>query len=155
MLQQRARVPLLIASDLEGGTALRLTGGTAFPSNMGVGATGRDQDAYAMGRITALEGRAVGIHFAFAPVADINSNPANPIINTRSFGSDPRAVAGLVVGGDPRPAGQRDARDGEALSRVTATSRSILTWRCRVLDVPWAGSTRSNWCRSGAPSRRA
>ena len=96
MLQQRARVPLLIASDLEGGTALRLTGGTAFPSNMGVGATGRDQDAYAMGRITALEGRAVGIHFALAPVADLNSNPANPIINTRSFGSDPRAVAGLV-----------------------------------------------------------
>ena len=95
-LQRHARVPLLIASDLEAGTALRLTGGTAFPSNMGVGATGRDQDAYAMGRITALEGRAVGIHFALAPVADINSNAANPIINTRSFGSDPRAVARLV-----------------------------------------------------------
>jgi beta-N-acetylhexosaminidase len=95
-LQQAARVPLLIASDLEAGTALRLTGGTAFPSNMGVGATRRDRDAYAMGRITALEGRAVGIHLALAPVADLNSNPGNPIINTRSFGSDPRAVAGLV-----------------------------------------------------------
>ena len=95
-LQQRAHVPLLIASDLESGTALRLTGGTAFPSNMGIGATRRDRDAYAVGRITALEGRAVGIHFALAPVADLNSNPANPIINTRSFGSDPRAVASLV-----------------------------------------------------------
>ena len=95
-LQQHARVPLLIASDLEAGTALRLVGGTAFPSNMGVGATGRDGDAYAMGRITALEGRAVGIHLALAPVADINSNPLNPIINTRSFGADPRAVARLV-----------------------------------------------------------
>lgn len=95
-LQRHARVPLLIASDLEGGTALRLTGGTAFPGNMGIGATGRDQDAYAMGRITALEGRAVGIHFALAPVADINNNAANPIINTRSFGSDPRAVARMV-----------------------------------------------------------
>jgi len=96
-LQRHARIPLLIASDLEAGTALRLTGGTAFPSNMGIGATGRDQDAYAMGRITALEGRAVGIHFALAPVADINSNAANPIINTRSFGSDPHAVARLVA----------------------------------------------------------
>ena len=95
-LQRHARVPLLIASDLEAGTALRLTGGTAFPSNMGIGATGRDQDAYAMGRITAIEGRAVGIHFALAPVADINNNAANPIINTRSFGSDPHAVARLV-----------------------------------------------------------
>ena len=47
-LQRHARIPLLIASDLEAGTALRLTGGTAFPSNMGIGATGRDQDAYAM-----------------------------------------------------------------------------------------------------------
>ncbi len=97
ILQQHARVPLLIASDLEGGTALRLTGGTAFPGNMGVGATGREQDAYQMGRITALEGRAVGIHLALAPVADLNSNPANPIINTRSFGSDPHAAAGLVA----------------------------------------------------------
>ena len=95
-LQRRARVPLLIGSDLEAGTALRLVGGTAFPSNMGIGATGREQDAYAVGRITALEGRAVGIHLAFAPVADINSNPANPIINTRSFGADPRAVSRLV-----------------------------------------------------------
>jgi beta-glucosidase-like glycosyl hydrolase len=95
-LQRHARVPLLIASDLEAGTALRLTGGTPFPSNMGIGATGRDADAYAVGRITALEGRAVGIHFALAPVADINSNAANPIINTRSFGADPHAVARLV-----------------------------------------------------------
>jgi beta-N-acetylhexosaminidase len=64
---------------------------------MGVGASARDSDAYAMGRITAEEGRAVGIHLAFAPVADVNNNPANPIINTRSFGEDPRAVARLVA----------------------------------------------------------
>ncbi|MES1259340.1 MAG: glycoside hydrolase family 3 N-terminal domain-containing protein, partial [Gemmatimonadota bacterium] len=50
-----------------------------------------------MGRITAIEGRAVGIHMAFAPVADVNSNPDNPIINTRSFGGDPHAVARLVT----------------------------------------------------------
>ncbi len=96
-LQRRARVPLLVAADLESGTALRLVGGTGFPSNMGVGATGRDRDAYEIGRITALEGRAVGIHLALAPVADVNNNPANPIINTRSFGEDPVVVARLVA----------------------------------------------------------
>lgn len=96
-LQGRSQLPLLVASDLEGGTAIRLVGGTPFPFNMGVGATVRDSDAYAMGRITAEEGRAVGIHLAFAPVADVNNNPANPIINTRSFGEDARAVARLVA----------------------------------------------------------
>lgn len=96
VLQQSAPIPLLIASDLEGGTAMRFTGGTAFPTNMGVAATGRELDAYEMGRITALEGRAVGIHLDFAPVADVNNNAANPIINTRSFGENPDAVAMFV-----------------------------------------------------------
>src|SRR5262245_17533729 len=96
-LQSRSRLPLLVAADLEGGTAIRLVGGTPFPTNMGVGASGRDSDAYAMGQVTAEEGRAVGIHLAFAPVADVNNDPANPIINTRSFGEDPRTVARLVA----------------------------------------------------------
>jgi beta-N-acetylhexosaminidase len=64
---------------------------------MGVAAAGGELDAYQMGRVTALEGRAVGIHLSFAPVADVNNNPANPIINTRSFGEDPAQVAKLVV----------------------------------------------------------
>ncbi len=96
VLQQSAPIPLLIASDLEGGTAMRFNGGTAFPTNMGVAATGRELDAYEMGRITAIEGRAVGIHLDFAPVADVNNNAANPIINTRSFGENPDAVAMFV-----------------------------------------------------------
>jgi beta-N-acetylhexosaminidase len=96
-LQQQAALPLLVASDLEGGTAMRFNGGTAFPTNMGVAATGRESDAYDMGRITAVEGRAVGIHLVFAPVADVNNNAANPIINTRSFGGNPTAVATLVA----------------------------------------------------------
>jgi beta-N-acetylhexosaminidase len=96
VLQQSSRLPLLVASDLEGGTAMRFLGGTAFPTNMGVAATGRELDAYEMGRVTAIEGRAVGIQVDFAPVADVNNNPANPIINTRSFGEDPAAVAELV-----------------------------------------------------------
>ena len=96
-LQQLSDLPLLIASDLEGGTSIRFNGGTPLPPNMGVAATGSDTAAYTMGRITALEGRAVGVHLAFAPVADVNNNPANPIINTRSFGEDPAAVARLVA----------------------------------------------------------
>ena len=95
-LQRRSPLPLLVAADLESGTAGRFLGGTAFPTNMGVAATGRELDAYEMGRITALEGRAVGIDLALAPVADVNNNPANPIINTRSFGEDASRVATLV-----------------------------------------------------------
>ncbi|HEY9445209.1 MAG TPA: glycoside hydrolase family 3 N-terminal domain-containing protein [Gemmatimonadales bacterium] len=96
-LQQRSRLPLLVTSDLEGGTSIRLNGGTYLPPNMGVGAAGSDSLAYEMGRITALEGRAVGIHLAFAPVADVNNNPDNPIINTRSFGEDPAEVGRLAA----------------------------------------------------------
>ncbi|HEX3234460.1 MAG TPA: glycoside hydrolase family 3 N-terminal domain-containing protein [Gemmatimonadales bacterium] len=96
-LQQRSPLPLLVASDFEGGTSIRLVGGTFFPPNMGVGATGSDSAAYQMGRITALEGRAVGVHLAFAPVADVNNDPANPIINVRSFGEDPVEVGRFVA----------------------------------------------------------
>jgi beta-N-acetylhexosaminidase len=95
-LQRRSALPLLVSADLEGGSAFRLTGGTAFPTNMGVAAGGREADAYIMGRVTAVEGRAVGIHMTFAPVADVNNNPANPVINTRAFGADPHLVARFV-----------------------------------------------------------
>ncbi len=96
-LQRRARVPLLVASDFEGGTAFRINGGTAFPTNMGVGAGGLESAAFEMGRIIAEEGRALGVHLSFSPVADVNNNPANPIINTRSFGGDPALVARMVA----------------------------------------------------------
>ena len=104
-LQEHARVPLMIAADLESGAGFRLRGAihvptnidlggaTDFPSQMAVGATGDPELAYRMGRVTAREARAVGIHVPFAPVLDVNSNPDNPIINVRSFGEDPAAVA--------------------------------------------------------------
>lgn len=95
-LQRRAPLPLLVGADLEGGAAFRITGATAFVPNMGIAAGGRDADAFEVARVTAAEARAVGIHMAFAPVADVNSNPANPIINVRSFGEDPAAVARFV-----------------------------------------------------------
>jgi beta-N-acetylhexosaminidase len=97
-LQVRSRLPLLISADLEWGAAMRVVGATAFPQIMAAGATDDPHDAYTIGAAAALEGRAVGIHVNFAPDADINNNPANPIINTRSFGEDPRAVARLVAG---------------------------------------------------------
>jgi beta-N-acetylhexosaminidase len=109
-LQRRSKLPLLIASDLEGGSSFRFNGGTPFPTNMGVGATGSERAAYQMGRITASEGRAVGVHLTFSPVADVNNNPANPIINTRSFGGDARAVARLVA------AAVRGTQDGGMLA---------------------------------------
>ncbi len=96
-LQSRAKIPLLVGADFERGTAMRLEEGTSFPFAMGVAATGSPQDAYTMGKITALEARAAGVHWVFAPVADVNSNPDNPIINTRSFGEDPRRVAEFVA----------------------------------------------------------
>lgn len=96
-LQQRSRLPLLMAADLENGTGMRLDGGTAFPAPMAFGATGRELDAYELGRVTAIEARAVGIHMTFSPVADLNNNPANPIINTRSWGEAPGAVGPLLA----------------------------------------------------------
>ena len=95
-LQKSARIPLLFAADFERGTAMRLEEGTSFPHMMAVAAAGRSQDAYTVGRVTANEARAVGVHWIFGPVADVNSNPDNPIINVRSFGEDPRRVGAFV-----------------------------------------------------------
>ncbi len=96
-LQERSALPLLIAADLEWGSGMRLVGGTSFPMAMAIGATGDTSDAYELGRVTALEARAAGIHMTFSPVADVNNNPSNPIINTRSFGENPAAVSRLVA----------------------------------------------------------
>ncbi len=95
-LQSRSRLPLLISADLEWGAGMRVIGATSFPQIMAAGATGRPEDAYTIGSAAAIEGRAVGIHVNFAPDADLNNNPLNPIINTRSFGEDPKAVGRLV-----------------------------------------------------------
>lgn len=96
-LQEHAKIPLLVAADLERGTAMRIDEGTAFPFAMSVAATGNTLDAYTMGRITAVEARAAGVNWIFAPVADVNVDPDNPIINIRSFGEDPQQVADHVA----------------------------------------------------------
>lgn len=96
-LQRRAKIPLLVAADFESGTGMRLDEGTSFPSAMAIAATGDPQLAYTAGKITALEARAAGVQWIFAPDADVNDNPDNPIINIRSFGEDPQSVAEYVT----------------------------------------------------------
>lgn len=96
-LQSNAKLPLLFAADFERGVSMRLMGTTVFPHAMAFGADGKLEDAETFGRITAEESRAIGIHWNFFPDADVNSNPVNPIINTRSFGEDPRQVGDLVA----------------------------------------------------------
>ncbi|HXE75089.1 MAG TPA: glycoside hydrolase family 3 N-terminal domain-containing protein [Candidatus Xenobia bacterium] len=94
-LQKLAKVPLLITADLEGGAGYQFNGGTRVPRAMALGATGSEELVYEAGRITALEGRALGIGVNFYPVVDVNNNPRNPIINIRAFGEDPAQVARL------------------------------------------------------------
>ena len=95
-LQADSKLPLLIAADLERGLASRLSNVPDFPWPMALGAAGNPADAERLGAITAREARAVGIEWALAPVADVNNNPANPVINDRSFGGDPDSVGILV-----------------------------------------------------------
>jgi len=97
-LQSMSKVPLLFGADLEAGAGFRARGGyfvpnaidlggaIVFPPEMAIGATRDTVLAYEQGRLTALEGRALGIHIAYAPVLDVNNNPDNPVINTRSYG---------------------------------------------------------------------
>ena len=96
-LQREAEIPLIFAADFERGLSMRLNGVTAFPHAMAFGATGNPQYANDFGRITAEEARAIGVDWNFFPDADVNSNPANPIINTRSFGEDPAQVSQFVT----------------------------------------------------------
>ncbi len=96
-LQRESRLPLIVAADFERGLSMRLNGATIFPHAMAFGAAGKPELAEQFGKIVAREARAVGVEWNFFPVADVNSNPANPIINTRSFGEDPEQVAALEV----------------------------------------------------------
>jgi len=96
-LQREAKVPLIFTADFERGLAMRFKATTGFPHAMAVGATGNPHYAEQEGAVTAQEARAIGVEWNFFPVADVNSNPANPIINTRSFGEDPQQVADFVA----------------------------------------------------------
>lgn len=92
-MQRLAVIPLLIAADFEHGITMRIEGATPFPNIMALGAVDDVELTYSMAKVIAREGRAIGVHQNYAPVADVNNNPFNPIINTRSFGESPELVA--------------------------------------------------------------
>ncbi len=96
-MQSQSAIPILVQADLEYGLDGRFKGGTALPWPMALAATGDPDLAFEAGRITAEEGRALGIHLALAPVVDVNNNPDNPIINTRAFSEDPDQVSEYAI----------------------------------------------------------
>ncbi len=91
-MQAKSKVPILVDADIESGLGRRYPGAVTLPPMMAIAATGDSKYGYEAGRIAAEEGRAVGIHFNLSPVVDVNNNPKNPIINTRSFGEVPDSV---------------------------------------------------------------
>jgi beta-N-acetylhexosaminidase len=95
-LQSLSAVPLLNTADFEAGVGFRIMGATAFPRAMAFGAARDERLAYEAGRVTGEETRALGVHVNFAPVVDVNNNPRNPVINTRSYGEDPALVGALA-----------------------------------------------------------
>ena len=95
-LQALSRIPMLNTGDFEAGLGFRIEGATLFPRAMAFGAAGDEQLAFDAARITAVESRAIGVHLDFSPIADVNNNPRNPVINTRSFGEVPEAVGKLA-----------------------------------------------------------
>ena len=95
-MQRMAKYPLLVADNFEGGVGYVLFGATRFPLGMAMGATGDEKVAYEIAKRTAEEGRAIGVNVNFYPVADVQNNPQNPIINIRSFGEDPATVSRFV-----------------------------------------------------------
>jgi beta-N-acetylhexosaminidase len=96
-MQQLAKYPLLISADLEAGAGMRFDDTVNFPWNMAIAATGKPEYARRAGELTAREARALGIQQILAPVADVNNNAANPVINVRSYGEDPAEVAKYVA----------------------------------------------------------
>jgi beta-N-acetylhexosaminidase len=95
-LQSLAALPLLTSADFEWGVQMRIAGATKLPRAMAFGAAGDAQLAYDAAKMVAAESRALGVHVNFAPVADVNNNPRNPVINIRSFGEDPARTGVLV-----------------------------------------------------------
>jgi beta-N-acetylhexosaminidase len=110
--QKLAVIPLFFSADYERGLRMQLRTGTPFTTNMGVAAAGDVQAAYNQGKIICEEMRAIGGNWLFAPVADVNNNPDNPVINIRSFGADPQRVGEFVA------AEARGAREASCLATL-------------------------------------
>jgi beta-glucosidase-like glycosyl hydrolase len=96
-LQNAAALPLLNTGDFEAGLGFRINGATTFPRQM-AGRRGRGRaPRFDAARITAIESRAIGVHVNFSPIADVNNNAKNPVINTRAFGEQPDVVGRMTA----------------------------------------------------------
>src|SRR3984957_3675001 len=143
-MQKMSKTPLLVAADLERGASMRVTGGAQFPYNMAYGAGRNLDDVRYEGLATAREARAISGHWIFAPVADVNNNPENPVINTRSFGENAvdvaKNVAAYIDGAHSDPKnrvllaakhfpghGDTDTDSHLALAQVTANKERLET----------------------------
>ncbi|WP_406508544.1 glycoside hydrolase family 3 protein [Streptomyces sp. NBC_00212] len=149
-LAQRVPVPLLIATDQEHGAVCRVgRPATLFPGAMAMGAGGSTGDARTLGRISGAELAAIGIRQDYSPDADVNINPANPVIGVRSFGADPAAVARMVA------AEVRGYQD----SSVAATAKHFPGHGDTSVDshtgIPVITHTREQWERLDAPPFKA
>lgn len=96
-MQKLSRIPLIVQGDFERGASMRVANTAKFPFNMAYGAGGDPQATFFEGAETARQARALGVQWLFAPDADVNNNPDNPIINIRSYGADPNLVAAHVA----------------------------------------------------------
>ena len=96
-IQKRSRIPIIIDADIERGLGQRFISGTDFPPLMAITATGNPDNAYEVGKIVAKESRAAGVQWNLSPVVDVNNNPLNPIINTRSFSERPEIVSEFAL----------------------------------------------------------
>lgn len=135
-----SRIPLLFASDMENGCGSMVKGLTQFPYLMALGAARSKELAYAYGKSTALEARSVGIQWTFSPVADLNTNPVNPLTNIRALSDDPVLAVellamvvkgmqdhGLAAGAKHFPGDGIDSRDQHMVT--TCNSLSCEDWR--------------------------
>ncbi|GAA2983338.1 glycoside hydrolase family 3 protein [Streptomyces fulvorobeus] len=149
-LAGRTPVPLLISTDQEHGIVCRVgEPATLLPGAMALGAGGSLSDARLAGRIAGAELAALGIRQNYAPDADVNVNPANPVIGVRSFGSDPRSVAGLVAA----------QVKGYQSAGVAATAKHFPGHGDTNTDshtgIPYIHHTREQWAELDAPPFRA
>ncbi|MFK8846783.1 glycoside hydrolase family 3 protein [Streptomyces sp. Ac-502] len=147
---QRVPVPLLISTDQEHGIVARIgSPATLFPGAMALGAGRSREDARTAGRIAGEELYAMGIRQDYAPVADVNVNPANPVIGVRSFGSEPKAVARLVAA----------QVQGYQRAGVAATAKHFPghgdTGTDSHVGLPYIRHTAEEWERLDAPPFRA
>ena len=156
-MQRLAKIPLLVGSDFERGASMRVAETARFPYLMAFGAA-RDLNAMReLGAATAREAHALGVSWVFAPDADVNNNPDNPIINVRSFGDDPQAVADNVsafIEGAHSDT-QTMFFSPPSIFQGTAIPPTTLTWSLRNSTSQRSVSSRLNSCPSAPPSRTA